>query len=58
MSVIFKWLHTRCGKQPQDSMAAMPDSERDSGEEEYESEEELEEEVAPSGLTRTKTDNI
>lgn len=58
MTVIFKWLHTRRGKQRQDSVADTQDPERDSGEEEYESEEEFEEEVAPSGMTRTKTDNL
>jgi hypothetical protein len=32
--------------------------ERDSGEEEYESDEEDDREVEPSGMTRAKTDNI
>jgi hypothetical protein len=32
--------------------------ERDSGEEEYEADEEDDREVSPSGMTRAKTDNI
>jgi hypothetical protein len=35
-----------------------PQAERDSGEEEYQSNEEDAREVAPSGLTRVKTDKI
>jgi hypothetical protein len=48
----------RRAKRQQDSVAETQEAERDSGEEEYESEEELEDEVAPSGMTRAKTDNI
>jgi len=54
---MFKWLQGRRGKQ-QEPAAGTKQDERGSGEEEYESEEELENEVAPSGLTRAKTDNI
>jgi hypothetical protein len=55
---MFKWLQRRRGKQEPDVVADTQRGERDSGEEEYESEEEFEDEVAPSGLTRAKTDNI
>jgi hypothetical protein len=55
---MFKWLQGRRGKREQDVVADTKQGERDSGEEEYESEEEFEDEVAPSGLTRAKTDNI
>jgi hypothetical protein len=58
VSVIFKWLQTRRAKRQQDLMAETQQADRDSGEEEYESEEEFEDEVAPSGMTRTNTDNI
>jgi hypothetical protein len=52
---MFKWLQRRRGKGQEDDTQQ---ADRDSGEEEYESEEELEDEVAPSGMTRAKTDNI
>ena len=55
---MFKWLQGRRGKQQQGSVAATQQDDLDSGEEEYESEEEVESEIAPSGLTRAKTDNI
>jgi hypothetical protein len=55
---MFQWLRTRRGKQPQAVPAETEQADRDSGEEEYESEEELEDEVAPSGMTRLKTDDI
>jgi hypothetical protein len=58
VSVIFKWLRGRRGKPPQDVGPKTEQSDRDSGEEEYESEEEFEDEVAPSDMTRAKTDNI
>jgi hypothetical protein len=55
---MFQWLRTRRGKQPQDVVAKTEQADRDSGEEDYEAEEELEDEVAPSGMTRAKTDGI
>ncbi|HKC22611.1 MAG TPA: hypothetical protein VKB64_08885 [Gaiellaceae bacterium] len=55
---MFKWLQKRRGKDQQDATDKPQQGDRDSGEEEYESEEEFEEEVSPSGLTRAKTDNI
>jgi hypothetical protein len=53
---MLKWLHR--GKRQQDVAAEPQQAERVSGEEEYESEEEIEEEASPSGMTRAKTDNI
>ena len=55
---MFKWLHSRRRRPPQDLVAEPREGERDSGEEEHESHEEEEREAAPSGLTRMKTDNI
>ena len=52
---MFKWLRSR--RKPE-SAAEPFQVERDSGEEEYASEEEDELEVDPSELTRMKTDNI
>ena len=54
---MFKWLHARRGKQ-QDAVPEAPQADRDSGEEEYQAEEELEDEIAPSGMTRTNTNEI
>jgi hypothetical protein len=51
---MFKWLQTRRTKRQQDLAGETQQADRDSGEEEYESEEE----VAPSGMTRVKTDDI
>jgi hypothetical protein len=56
---MFKWLHTRRGESQRQNVVADPQqAERGSGEEEYESHEEREEEVAPSGMTRAKTDKL
>jgi hypothetical protein len=55
---MFKWLRSRRGKQSQDVTAKTEQADRDSGEEDYQAEEELEEEVAPSGMPRVKTDDI
>ena len=55
---MFTWLRRRRGKGSQEEVAEAPPADRDSGEEEYQSEEEVEEEVAPSWMTRAKTDNI
>jgi hypothetical protein len=55
---MFEWMRSlrRRGKL---TVAVEPrEVERDSGEEEYESHEEDEREVGPSGVTRVKTDNI
>jgi hypothetical protein len=55
---MFKWIQSRRRKRQQDRVPEPPQVERDSGEEEYESHEEDEREVGPSGMTRVKTDNI
>ena len=55
---MFKWIHSRRRKRQQDFVPEPERVERDSGEEEYESQEEDEREVGPSGMTRAKTDNI
>jgi hypothetical protein len=45
-------------RRAEDSVPDPNDADRDSGEEEYAADEELAREVAPSGMTRVKTDNI
>jgi len=55
---MFKWLRRRRGRQQEEVAAEPQRADRDSGEEEYESEEEFEDEIAPSGMTRAKTDNL
>ena len=56
---MFKWLQSRRSRRQQDDSVPEPQQvERDSGEEEYESQEEDQREVGPSGMTRAKTDNI
>jgi hypothetical protein len=55
---MFKWIRSRRTR-PQPAIAPEKEEfERDSGEEEYASESEEDREVAPSGLTRIKTDDI
>ena len=57
VSLMFKWL--RPGRHSERDVVHEPvEGERDSGEEEYESQEEDALEVAPSGITRLKVDNI
>jgi hypothetical protein len=55
---MFKWLQSRRGRCSPDVVSEPRKIERDSGEEEYESHEEDEREVEPSGMTRMKTDGI
>jgi hypothetical protein len=52
-----RWIHPRRRREQQDLLKPAH-AERGSGEEEYASEEEDAREVAPSGLTRVKTDKI
>jgi hypothetical protein len=54
---MFKWPRRRGGNQ-QEAVPEGRQVDRDSGEEEYQAEEELEDEIAPSGMTRTNTDEI
>ena len=53
---MFKWMRLRRVQPLLDSEAR--DSDRDSGEDAYESEKEEQREIAPSGMTRVKTDDI
>jgi hypothetical protein len=55
---MFKWMQSRRRSRQQDSAPEPKEVERDSGEEEYESREEDEHEVGPSGMTRAKTDSV
>jgi hypothetical protein len=53
---MFKWLRSRRGESEE---TAVPRAEDDSGEDEYETEKELEREADPAGeLPRIKTDDI
>ena len=55
---MFKWLRSRRHGREPDVVSEPRQVERDSGEEEYESQEEDDREVNPSEMTRAKTDNI
>jgi hypothetical protein len=58
---MFKWMRSRRRHGGSESMESMPKSsetDRDSGEEEYESHEDEAEEVSPDGMTRMKTEDI
>jgi hypothetical protein len=55
---MFKWMQSRRRRMAEDSVPDPNEADRDSGEEEYAADEELAREVAPSGMTRVKTDNI
>jgi hypothetical protein len=55
---MFKWIRSRRTRAERDLGPESAEDKEDSGEEEYASEEEDEHEVAPSGLTRVKTDDI
>jgi len=56
--VMFKWIRSRRTRGERDLGPESAEDKEDSGEEEYASEEEDDHEVAPSGLTRVKTDDI
>jgi len=53
---MFKWL--RRSRDTSESVSEPVEADRDTGEEELESHEELEDEIAPSGMTRMNTDEI
>ena len=55
---MFKWMQSRRRRLAEDSVPDPNEADRDSGEEEYAADDELAREVAPSGITRVKTDNI
>jgi hypothetical protein len=56
--VMFKWIRSRRPRRERDLSPESAEDKQDSGEEEYASQEEDDREVAPSGLTRVKTDDI
>jgi hypothetical protein len=56
--VMFKWIRLRRPRRERDLEPESAEDKQDSGEEEYASHEEDDREVAPSGLTRVKTDDI
>jgi hypothetical protein len=58
VSVVFKWMQSRRRRRKPDSVPEPREVEGDSGEEEYESHEEDDREVEPSGLTCMMTDNL
>jgi hypothetical protein len=55
---MFKWIRARRPRPESDLTPETDEAERDSGEEEFASQEEDDREIAPSGLTRIKTDDI
>jgi hypothetical protein len=55
---MFKWIRARRSRPEPELTPEADEVERDSGEEEYASQREDDREVAPSGLTRVKTDDI
>jgi hypothetical protein len=55
---MFKWIRSRRSSRDRDLTPESAEDKRDSGEEEYASEEEDAREVAPDGETRVKTDDI
>jgi len=55
---MFKWIRARRPRPEPNLTPETDEVERESGEEEYASQEEDDREVAPSGLTRVKTDDI
>jgi hypothetical protein len=56
--VMFKWIRSRRPGRDPDLRPESAEDKRDSGEEEYASDEEDDREVAPDGQTRMKTDEI
>jgi hypothetical protein len=57
VNLMFKWLRPR-RRDAAESVSDSPEADRDTGEEELESHEELADEIAPSGMTRMNTDEI
>ncbi len=55
---MFKWIRSRRPNRDRDVRPESADDKRDSGEEEYASDEEDGREVSPEGQTRVKTDDI
>jgi hypothetical protein len=55
---MFKWIRSRRPGRDRDVTPESAEDKRDSGEEEYASEEEDDREVAPDGQTRVKTEDL
>jgi hypothetical protein len=55
---MFKWIRSRRPRREPDLRPETAEDKQDSGEDEYASQEEDDREVAPSGQTRVKTDDI
>jgi hypothetical protein len=55
---MFKWMRRRRAGDEPAAVAQSREDDRDTGEDAYESEEEIAREIAPSGETRVKTDGI
>jgi hypothetical protein len=55
---MFKWIRSRRTRDDRDVRPESAEDKRDSGEEEYASEEEDDREVAPDGQTRVKTEDL
>jgi hypothetical protein len=55
---MFKWIRSRRPNRDRDVRPESAEDKRDSGEEEYASDEEDGREVSPEGQTRVKTDDI
>lgn len=55
---MLKWIRSRRRPSEPDPVPEARETDRDSGEEEYESHEESADEVPPSGMTRVKTDDL
>jgi hypothetical protein len=55
---MFKWLQRRRRQSEFEPAPRLSEVDRDSGEEEYESQEEESREESPGGLTRLKTDEL
>ena len=55
---MFKWMHLGRRSSEPDLVPESGETDRDTGEDEYESHEEEAREVAPSDMTRVKTDEI
>jgi hypothetical protein len=56
--VMFKWIRLRRRRRPSEVVPEPGDADRDSGEDEYESQEEEARESSPSGMPRANTDEI
>jgi len=58
VSIMFKWIRSLRPGRDRDVRPESAEDKRDSGEEEYASQQEEDREAAPDGQTRVKTDDI